>query len=187
MFGWFKSKEAATAVIDAPVPEPKAADLGAMPEAHYIKTAMVAGLAESATVIMARLREVLADRSLYVYDMESVETYLDKHFGGDHNNQYTDRCWTWQAVSPDDAVIDLNRHGGWANGCVLKRERYQGAVPLPVVETIHALREAIPSLKFFISGESDRMPAGDPFLAVWHPSLADLVVVERWDEPGFRG
>ena len=184
---WFKSRDT-TPMTVAPDPEPIAATLGPMPDDDYLRTATEAGLADSAGIILARLRQALSARGLYIYDLESVEDYLDQRFGGSRRSRYSELRWTWQAVTHADAMRNDDRHGrGWTNGCILAAERYQGAVPLPVVETIQALRTAIPELKFLISGESKRMPAGDPFLAVWHPSFADLVVVERWDEPSYRG
>lgn len=188
MFGWGKK----SIVVEAAAPvELKPAQLSVMPSAEYVEMATAAGLGTSASVIMARIVGVLSERGLYVYDLRTVEDYLDREFGGPRRHSPErggEPKWCWIPITADDQTSGLRATHGrtwWQNGYIQESGVYGGAIPMPVVETIQALRSGVPSLKFFISGQAKARPVGDPFLAIWHESLDDVVVVERWDEPNF--
>ena len=183
MFRW--NHKTSTDGAAAAVEEPTRAALVALPDADYIAKAEAAGLAGTPMLIMVQIRDVLAACGLYVYNTSSVETYLDRCFGGNWRQPRSATTWGWIPVNKA-SKLEWHRHQWWVNGCIRENPIYQGPIPAPVVDTIQALREGVPDLKFFISGEVKRLPLGDPFLAVHHSALTDIVIVERWNEPKFR-
>lgn len=70
---------------------------------------------------------------------------------------------------------------------------YNRLVPLPVLMTIAQIAADFPSVSFIVADRADystttliHIPAPeDPFLAVVGPDIP-VMVIERWDEPGFR-
>lgn len=71
---------------------------------------------------------------------------------------------------------------------------YNRLVPLPVLKTIADIAVGFPSVRFIVADRADYQTttivpstrSEDPFLAVVGPGIP-LMVIERWDEPGFRG
>jgi hypothetical protein len=54
-----------------------------------------------------------------------------------------------------------------------------------VLLTIKAIRDAAPSAHFYVSDEFTKERIPDPFLLV--EVAGEQFVIERWDEPSFRG
>jgi|SRR5262252_6146719 len=70
-------------------------------------------------------------------------------------------------------------HGRVESGSV-----YGHSVPYPVLLTVKSIVDRLPDVQFFVTDYAVATP--DPFLAVSRPSIDDMFIIERWDEPGFR-
>lgn len=135
-----------------------------------------------------RLMKVLHELNVSVYPLDAVERYLDKN--GDwgwfplRSGDRTDEKHTW-VINRNDHKAPDSRFGYVSNN------RYDAPVPFPV---LGAVKDVIAAL--LKSGENGRvifMVAAlranpDPFLGVRLLNDEDrrMIVIERWDEPGFR-
>lgn len=166
-----------------------------------------------------RMRMLLAELGLYIYERAKVEAYLTSKFGREkHFEMNQSATWCWRpmraadlAVTKQQPVVDeTGTPSGWitvgstfggtvfnqpsvpsvlVNGQVLRvGPTYAKPVPMPVLATVARLLEKVPDAKFFISDETTLAERfKDPFLAVQLPGSEELYVIERWDEPSFRG
>lgn len=84
--------------------------------------------------------------------------------------------WNWHPLRKQDKkAID--------NGSPV----YKHPVPMPVLMTIEKICDRMPDAAFFVTDYEVKDP--DPFLLVTHKELGieGGYVIERWDEPSFRG
>jgi hypothetical protein len=63
---------------------------------------------------------------------------------------------------------------------------YRKPIPVPVLMAMATIREAYPEVLFEITDIYYR-PKGDPFLRCSIDGGSDWIIIERWDEPSFRG
>jgi hypothetical protein len=158
--------------------------------------------------VQVRLRAFLAEQGIPVYDQEEVEEYLDrkvakigakKHFWGWFNVRVGDRSEVaYNRISPQRFLTDYyhrqyQRRGlrMVANGSLLDR-LYRDRIPYPVLLTAEKIEDQFgKDVSFYVASVAlvsdyvKPVPV-DPFLAVVVPPNT-WYIIERWDEPGFRG
>lgn len=97
--------------------------------------------------------------------------------------------WGWRPVRQAKAAfLPSAPPPATSNQFISTGRSYTKPVPIPVLLRAKDLATAFPSAQFFISDEISEadMPAiRDPFLAVFVGD--ELFIVDKWDEPGFRG
>ena len=147
----------------------------------YVKKASAVGVINGA-VKEELLLAFLEQSGLGNYSLARVEAYLDDQFG---KPEYYKATWGWRSLrSGDQDQVTDHKHVG-ENGRIFRSGIYQGRVPYPVLETVERIAAAVPGVYFFISDRA--LPGeGDPFLMVTAPGMNHFIV-ERWDEPSFRG
>lgn len=140
------------------------------------------------------LIEVLKEEGIRVYDTRSVEAYLDRKAHG-RGPTLRLKTWNWFPLRPRDREALTARD----NRRREKRSRFQWTesmgtfapdiyweiLPLPVLMTVDRIVERLgDEVSFYVAAIVD---VPDPFLAVRMKADPDtLLVIERWDEPGFR-
>jgi len=133
-----------------------------------------------------------------VYPYESVERYLARQCGffrGSH--EFSSRkVWYWHTFrekdwQPEDCTIGPYQDGLRGRPGIAAQKGYDKPIPLPVLMTVRDLEAAwtdkTKPLRFFVSDFTNVRRDPDPFLAVTAGIGRRLFVIERWDEPGFRG
>lgn len=130
------------------------------------------------TVCAVSLESVIREECIHVFDQAKVEKWMDKK--GE---------WRWFPLrSRDRGRVEIQRvsriesyrmrdHGG------MESNVYPLIVPVPVLMTVDRLDERLRGEVFFYVAAPSQGP--DPFLAA--VSRENIFIVERWDEPGFRG
>lgn len=124
-----------------------------------------------------KLRNMLVELGVRIYDRAQVEKWMDKQ-----------GQWNWKPLRPTDRRnLTIHRltpndysiiYGGMSSSI------YSDLVPLPVLETMDQVYQAMPNKVAFYVGSLDKHP--DPFLAVVSLEDNSVFVIERWDEPGYR-
>ncbi len=144
---------------------------------EYLAIAKAVGLDDDLGYLLdIRLREVLVEENIHVYDYDKVAAFLDAKIGNK---------WKWLPLRQLDS--EEFPGGNWGHEVagtrrVYGNQRYNRAIPLPVLLTVKKIAERIPEARFYVSGV-DR--DADPFLCVT-TKLLHTYVVERWDEPDYR-
>lgn len=130
------------------------------------------------TVCTVSLELVIREECIHVFDQAKVEKWMDKK--GE---------WRWFPLrARDRRRFDIQRvskiesyrmrdHGG------METDLYPLIVPTPVLMTVDRLEERLKDEVFFYVAAPAQGP--DPFLAA--VTRETTFIVERWDEPGFRG
>jgi hypothetical protein len=160
---------------EIPTPSP-ASDLELQTEERkeYAVICEQLGIVDCTDLIREKLKSVLRDENIHIYDLKQVVKYLDQELGND---------WEWRGLRP----CDVEHLKGWHTTMVRKvpfsDEPYRGAVPLPVLMTVKKIVEAVPEMHFYVS--TPKGDDGDPFLNVTRRNMGSYIV-ERWDEPNFR-
>jgi hypothetical protein len=132
------------------------------------------GIVDCSDLLTEKLKAVLLEENIHVYNSRQVYEFLDQEIGDD---------WEWRGLRPQD-VKEL---GGWKSVSYRKiafsKQPYRGAVPLPVLLTVKKVSSACPDVYFYVS--SPKGDDGDPFLMVTAKNIGSYII-ERWDEPNFR-
>lgn len=137
---------------------------------------------------VSRRRELLVylrDNAIDIYDLAKVERYMDKK-----------GYWGWFPLRVSDRAPDgrawILERATTTNYSSLygasKSEVYSKPVPYPVLCSVKTISGAFPSSELvFLVAALDTRP--DPFLGCRFKSDPDrtMIVIERWDEPSFRG
>lgn len=133
-----------------------------------------------------------------VYELSKVTEFMDKKtLESRINEKNNGLAWAWTPLRLQDVDPSWRKFQGEAAGKSKIQLKWRGqypfnlwdfyerAIPFPVLATIDRIQQRIPEAMFLIS---DIVSATDPdpFLAVTMPRCP-LYVIERWDEPGFRG
>ncbi len=144
---------------------------------EYDELATKLGVVARATT-SDKLAKVLASLQIPCYKLEDVEKYMDKK-----------GYWSWFELRHDQPSLNVVRKTPtqWRTlyGNTVFRT-YDKPIPYPVLLTIDQIQAELGAQAvFFIAALNDKP---DPFLGVmlWSDT-SQFFVVERWDEPGFRG
>ncbi len=124
------------------------------------------------------LRNSLRGLVIPVYDRAKVEKYMDAR-----------GTWGWYALNANFVYKENIRRVTPINYATrygaMVREAYPRQIPLPVLLTVEKIMDQHPTAEFYVAALHD-FP--DPFLGVRLPEEPDeFFIVERWDEPSFRG
>lgn len=147
--------------------------------------ALVAELGiNSAAVDLEAFKALVPQLGLRIYDRAEVQEYLHCLYKipvGDLTPAVT---WGWRPLRAIDQnlVSALVQFNGKVQRAVAL---YSKPIPYPVLLTVKAVRDACPSARFFVSDEMQGERIPDPFLLV--QIAGEEFVIERWDEPAFRG
>ena len=167
-------------------------DAGALSECEYAEYQRVAakvGFAPRGLESEA-LRRFLCDAGIRVYPYQVVQKYLNDKYGV--SSETSGAKWVWKPLRGADQVKhDVGYHQyirRSLNGAVAREQPpYAKPVPLPVLLTVERITERFPEALFFVSDQYSAPPIPDPFLCVVYGEDPEPVVIERWDEPKFRG
>ena len=147
--------------------------------------------------------QVLSEMGLRRYAFRDVQRYMNRQYGWE---LFRGTCWGFRPMRDQDraeghfvaadGTVD-NGSQKWRrkhNGCILavprpyeKTHFYAKPVPLPVLLTMEGIANKFPTARFFVSDETGRVLSAvkDPFLMVLFED--QQYIIERWDEPGFKG
>lgn len=170
----------------APAKEPSStSDIapGEVIDAEY--AALVAELGvSSAAADLENFKALVPRAGLRVYHRAEVQEYLHCKYSVPVGNVSALVHWGWRPLRAIDRGV--GRATSTNNGDVQRgAEIYAKPIPYPVLLTVKAVRDACPSAKFFVSDEMQAERIPDPFLLV--EVGGEQFVIERWDEPAFRG
>lgn len=130
-----------------------------------------------------KLKKFFKNNMISIYDYRRVAAYL-------LSKTPSGKDWRWLPLREQD------KGKGWELGTSYYNERwvyngeidsriYAHAVPYPVLLTARKIaKEFGDKVAFYVSDYVSPNP--DPFLAV-KTLNSDMFVIEKWDEPGFRG
>lgn len=162
----------------AKVPIPASGDSFEDVREEYNRVATKLGIQQRIDhpTVTSRLRTALTELSLSVYDQSAVEQYMDKK-----------GQWTWNPLKECGSDVEIPRvtphdyptiYGGTSWHRI-----YTDPVPLPVLLTAEQILSRCSSARFFVAAIDK-----DPFLGVLlKSSHPEFYIVERWNEPSFRG
>lgn len=184
MFGFRKSESLVTPrELPLPVRSPIGSGLESKQRTEYLEASAKIGLFGA-----AQLRMILEENSIEVFPLDKVCDYLDQiyRYTGKDGQSAT---WGWRGLRRKDCT---DRNYGESPRHTFLAGPYRKEIPLPVLLTFDKIQSLMPEEEVvfgFISDEitaADRIP--DPFLAVMtrNGRSSELIVVERWNEPGFR-
>lgn len=130
------------------------------------------------------LAAFLREQDIQVFDLAAVERYMDKK-----------GTWSWYPLrlsdrpKPDGSDWALARHIAHDFPSLYgsqNNQLYNKPVPYPVLVTVKTIVDRFGDDVLFLVAAPASHP--DPFLAVLQRSnWTKMFVIERWNEPGFRG
>lgn len=177
-------------------------------ETEYNRVAKKLGVLARPRSDWRRLATALDELMIPVYNFDKVKAFLVKKAAEVAKQEAAaavngSAAWGWFPLNaPAPVVVDAEAHlralrelhdsmfGGsaprLANGA-FRTTAYTKRVPLPVLLTAEQIEDKLPGEVSFFVSDIERYP--DPFLGVCLKSDPEkkMFVVERWDEPGFRG
>lgn len=180
-------------------------------ETEYNRVANKLGVLARPRSDWRRLATALDELMIPVYDFDKVKAFLVKKAAEVAKQEAAaavngSAAWGWFPLNaPAPVVIDegpheralrelyasMNTFGSSSpprlvNGA-FRTAAYTKRVPLPVLLTAEQIEDKLPGEVSFFVSDIERYP--DPFLGVCLKSDPEkkMFVVERWDEPGFRG
>lgn len=129
-------------------------------------------------ILQYELEEYLAANFIGVYDPEAVVAYMHALCHLESYKQGRPVGWVWKPLRDGDTKLAID-HIERSTGT------YKHPIPKPVLETVRTIIKHLGDRVAFVVTDYEATNP-DPFLAVTAPGLP-LYVIERWDEPGFRG
>lgn len=170
--------------------------------AQYNDAATAIGFAPPALDV-ERFKALCAEYGIRHYDRAAVKSYLDVKYGGESRAAktrgsrdpytglreeitYHQATWGWRPLS--------GPHGGLkfmpseSDRLLDGAANYDKPIPYPVLLTAQRIKQVAPSAVFYASDEireADMPAVRDPFLGV--RIGGEFFIVEKWDEPEFRG
>lgn len=115
------------------------------------------------------LKCFLRESGIGVYPRDKVTAYMNSQF----------RHWRWFKLKADDHVTHEDGYP--------QRRVYLEPIPLAVLMRIDEIFAKFPDAIFEIAAEEDSLSLhSDPFLSVRLADHQERIVIERWNEPGFR-
>lgn len=172
--------------VRPPAKEPTStSSLGAAEDIDAEYAALVAELGvNSAAVDLETFKALVPRAGLRIYNRPEVQEYLHCKYSVPVGNVTGYVHWGWRPLRAVDRGVGKATRS--ENGVVQRgAEIYAKPIPFPVLLTVKAVRDACPSAQFFVSDEMQAEKIPDPFLLV--VVAGEEFVIERWDEPGFRG
>lgn len=153
---------------------------------EYNRVALKLGVSARVSEKPTKLAQTLRDLMIPVYDQAKVEEYMDRQAASKIQQ------WGWYPLvhrSILDAVLPIRRVSATAwphSRGAMQRTQYAENIPLPVLLTAERISDACGSdAEFFVAAFT---LSPDPFLGVRLKSNpSEFFIVERWDEPSFRG
>jgi hypothetical protein len=145
---------------------------------EYVKLANEFAL-DGTAIQDLKLEKFFRDNMIGVYDLDKVSDYLE-------SKAPSGKVWCWKPLRREDKEKDWCIRGtGYDKHGYLSNRIYGKPIPYPVLATANKVaKEFGDKVAFYVSDYEDLRP--DPFLMV--TSLhSSLYVVEKWDEPSFRG
>jgi hypothetical protein len=148
----------------------------------FNRIAQKVGSQKRASASVGRLADLLSELTIQVYDLAKVEEYMDEK-----------GYWGWFPVR----AVTIRSFGSGKIGRVTQSRwptlygdtentPYIEAIPYPVLLTIESIIDKAGEDAEFYIAALKKDP--DPFLAVRLTSdPTNVYVIERWDEPSFRG
>jgi hypothetical protein len=154
--------------------------------AEHARIARKLGLAKlPAEVVDAELRQALIELGITCYELGAVQEYLDQVCARKNDEDRSagwagaSYAWRWYGVRMGDTQAATKLGHGVS-------DQYAEEIPLPVAMTMDQIAERTnPDNVTFLVAAVTRYP--DPFLGVQAKGGTEIFIVERWDEPGFRG
>jgi hypothetical protein len=139
---------------------------------------------QSRAMSKLEMREFLAEECVSAYDVHKVMEYMnglverEKKSSGDGSLH-----WVWKPLRQRDSAT-IKGHWTLA-GIPFSEEVYPHEVPYPVLLTVKKLTDKFGDrVCFHVSDYKSSRP--DPFLMASIDTYSAFVI-ERWDEPSFRG
>ncbi len=177
-------------------------------ETEYNRVAEKLGVVKRPRSDWRRLAHALDELMIPVYDFHKVTEFLEKKAAEVAKQEAKaavngSAAWGWfplntGPVQPSSASFSaIEEYNRALRSMGLPPERqpngsfrsstYNKRVPLPVLLTAEKIEDKLPGEVSFFVSDIERYP--DPFLGVCLKSDPEkrMFVVERWDEPGFRG
>lgn len=156
-----------------PIPERMTLVSAAEPvPAEYMSVAKAVGF-ECPQMLQAELEAFLAEH-FHVYDPDKVTSYMNALCMREFDVNGNRVRWDWRPLRQQD----MDESSPWSGP-------YDKFVPYPVLLTVKRIDEAFGDrVQFYVTDYVSPKP--DPFLAVSARGLP-YYVIERWDEPTFRG
>lgn len=126
------------------------------------------------------------ENDIPVYDLSSVETFLDKK---SLNDKEADGHWVWIPLRREDMgkLVFIGRRSNSNNkyklaGYIANDRQYHALIPLPILQRVQKLAKEFPEASFYVS---DISPRTDPFIIIMGLGHSPIVFA-RWNEPGFE-
>lgn len=184
MFGFNKKSTPVVEPVAISVPErsPVSSGLESEQRKDYLKTSAQIGLFTG-----AQLQMILEENSIEVFPLDKVCDYLDKAYKYEAGKDAKTN-WGWRGLRLTDCD---SRTWGHTPRHTFLPGPYRKEIPLPVLSTFSKIEALMPGgvrVCGFISDEIEATDVLDPFLAILYRGgrSGELIVVERWNEPGFR-
>ena len=150
-----------------------------IPDAAYIEASQRLRI-NTIPLALAELEQVLREETLGVYDYAKVAAYLDEQCRQLNEQRkpgvFRSYEWRWHPIREYWSVY------GWLPN--QSNEVYNKPIPPEIFPTIERILSRDSEALFYVSDIRDFQ---DPFLAVTVKGADKLHVIERWDEPRFRG
>lgn len=143
----------------------------------YNRISKKLGLTHGVATELSLLATVLSEENIQVYDRAKVERYMDRQ-----------GYWNWFPLRDQDKreVGRITPHAYSRIYGGTESRKYAEPIPYPVLLTIEKIIDRVGDEACFYVAALNRNP--DPFLCVCSTKNArEVYVIERWDEPSFRG
>lgn len=194
MFGRKKSNQAVIAEPPPVLTIPTAQALESRDDfggnlVEYEAVAKTVGF-QNPAVVMASLKDFLRKHHVLYYSYADVVKFLRETANRVHKQ------WVWQPLRACDArlIVKHRRSNGqdysggvWNTNGYFSPDPYLQAVPLTALAKVQTIVKEFPfqdQLAFGVS--SYEVPRPDPFLCVVCPPGPQMLIIDHWDEPGFR-
>ncbi len=181
-------KQVQVQVIEEPTREPvKKPEFEGVALEEYCQVANSIGFSNG-SLLEWRLKNFLTNEGIQVYDYKKVSNYMDAQIQelnraiNEQNNMFH---WEWTALRKKDAKVYLQNNGHLYSSEYSGRT-YEKPVPYPVLLTVQKIEKEFGEQVYFFVTDIRKVPLGDPFLAIVISGI-EVMVIERWDEPSFRG
>jgi hypothetical protein len=157
----------------------------------YTRIASKLGVSRTPTQDGFPLKAWLGAAGIACYGEVAVQHYLQRVLGRNSQTYNTlHQSWFWRSVREQDHERPRRFAGAHVGPVIIIHSgaTYAKPIPYPVLLTMERVHDQFSNATFYISDHytSDEKDAlRDPFLLVVVDS--ERYVIERWDEPSFRG